>query len=94
METREKNAVAADFARDKVPEIVREDPSDSIHCVKSGPAAGAYQSFDEDEKGTLAVGKRADLVVLSGNPVDMPPRELLSLGVVTAISRGRVVYQR
>ena len=52
----------------------------------------AYQSFEEVEKGTLAVGKRADLVVLSANPLAAAPDELPTLTVVETVKDGRTVY--
>ena len=39
----------------------------------------AYQHFEEDTKGSIEVGKQADLVVLSKNPLDNPSTDLLSL---------------
>ncbi len=53
----------------------------------------AYQYFEEDRKGTLAVGRQADLVVLSANPLRTAPRDLLSLKVVATWSRGERVFQ-
>ncbi len=55
---------------------------------------GAYQHFEEAEKGTIAVGKRADLVVLSANPLETPRADLLELRVEETISRGDVVFSR
>ncbi len=52
----------------------------------------AYQNFEEDEKGTLAAGKLADLVILSRDPLRMDPEDLLSLEVSETWSRGRQVY--
>lgn len=54
----------------------------------------AYQYFEEDRKGTLAAGKQADLVILSGDPLELPPGELLSLEVSETWSRGRLVFAR
>lgn len=54
----------------------------------------AYQHFEEDRKGTLAVGKQADLVILSEDPLPVPPADLLRLAVSETWSRGRQVYAR
>ena len=48
--------------------------------------------FEEGEKGTLAPGKRADLVVLSGNPLTAPPDRIATLRVLRTVSGGRITY--
>ena len=35
----------------------------------------AYQHFEEDIKGTIEVGKQADLIVLDKNLFEIPPKE-------------------
>lgn len=41
----------------------------------------AHTSFDEDERGSLEPGKSADMVILSQNPLQMDPGDLLELRV-------------
>jgi predicted amidohydrolase YtcJ len=53
----------------------------------------AYQNFEEDEKGTLEVGKLADLVVLSADPLSMDTADLLEVEVRQTWSRGMPVYE-
>lgn len=48
----------------------------------------AWQNFEEDQKGTLTAGKRADLVILSGNPLTTDASKLLDLKVMATYSRG------
>jgi predicted amidohydrolase YtcJ len=43
--------------------------------------ATAYQSFEEQARGTLAAGKRADLVWLSADPLAVPARDWPGLAV-------------
>lgn len=57
-------------------------------------AAAAYAAFEENEKGTLAVGKLADFVVLSADPLSVRPEELEKIEVETTVLGGRVVYPR
>lgn len=54
----------------------------------------AYQHFEEAEKGTIEIGKLADLVVLSADPLSIPKAELMSLRVEATYSRGHRVFQR
>lgn len=60
----------------------------ALHAVTLG---AAYAYFEEDRKGSLSVGKQADLVVLSRDP-RTTPEELHSVEVVETISRGRSVF--
>jgi len=52
----------------------------------------AYQYFEEDEKGSITPGKRADLVVLGADPREVAPDRIAEIAVVETICRGRTVY--
>ena len=54
---------------------------------------GAFASFEERSKGSIARGKLADLVVLSGDPRSVAAEELPSLRVETTVIAGRVAYE-
>lgn len=54
----------------------------------------AYQAFEEDDKGTLSVGKLADLVVLSANPLLIHSKDLEQLTVEQTWSHGKQIHQR
>ena len=54
----------------------------------------AWQHFEEDTKGSLEVGKLADLVILSDDPLTIPEDQLDDLVVVRTIKEDRVVYER
>lgn len=54
----------------------------------------AYANFEEKIKGSIEVGKLADLTVLSKNLLTAAPRELLKAEVVYTIVNGKVVYQK
>lgn len=53
----------------------------------------AYQHFEEGEKGTLEVGKIADLVILDRNPLAIPTKQLLDLKVIATIKEGEELYR-
>jgi predicted amidohydrolase YtcJ len=54
---------------------------------------GAYASFEEDAKGSLATGKLADIVILEQDITRMPLEEIRDVKVVRTIVDGRTVYK-
>ena len=56
--------------------------------------AGAYASFEEDLKGSIEVGKLADLVILDRDLTSIPIAEIRASVVVTTIVDGEVAFQR
>ena len=54
----------------------------------------AYQHYEETEKGSIEVGKIADLVVLDRDPLAVSSKELLDLEVEMTVSRGAIVFER
>ncbi len=54
----------------------------------------AYAIFQENQLGSLAPGKRADLDVFSGDLLTMPARDILRTRVLYTIVGGQIVYQR
>ena len=55
-------------------------------------AGSAYGEFAESRKGRVKAGYLADLVVLSKNLFDIPPREILTTKVTLTIVGGRIVH--
>jgi hypothetical protein len=55
---------------------------------------GAYAEFMEYEKGQLAPGMLADLVILSENLFALPPEDLGQARVEMTVLGGRVIYAR
>jgi hypothetical protein len=53
----------------------------------------AYASFEEAEKGSIAVGKRADLVVLSEDVFAERPEALLKARVLLTVMDGKIVHR-
>ena len=55
---------------------------------------GAYAGFEEKTRGALELGKLADLVVLSSDPLSIAPDQLKNLKVDATIIDGAVRYER
>lgn len=69
----------------------RLTPMEALKCITIW---GAYQHFEEDRKGSLEVGKLADMVILSNNPLTIDVRELNTITVQETIKEGRTVWRR
>ncbi|MEM9656898.1 MAG: amidohydrolase family protein [Planctomycetota bacterium] len=70
------------------------------HCVSVMTALKAltiwpaWQHFEERSKGSIEVGKLADFVVLSENPLTIDPDQLANIKVLETIKEGQTVYKR
>ncbi len=60
-------------------------------ALRAYTANGAYASFDESRKGTLAAGKLADLVVIDRDLFSIAAEEIRNAKVVTTVVGGKVV---
>ena len=61
-------------------------------ALKSITLWGAYQHFEEADKGSITEGKLADLVVLSDNPLTIDPLQLNTITVQETIKEGSTVW--
>ncbi|MGF1734262.1 amidohydrolase [Photobacterium satsumensis] len=52
----------------------------------------AFQNFEEDSKGSIEVGKRADLVVLAENPLTIDPMKINEISVLETIKNGDTIF--
>jgi len=62
-------------------------------ALRSCTINGAYSAFEEKIKGSIEVGKYADLTVFDNNIMTIPERELLDTRVVMTIINGNVAYE-
>ena len=75
--------------------IIGEDerltPYEALKCITEW---SAYQHFEEDRKGTIEVGKLADLVILDKNPLKSELNDIKDILVIETIKEGITVYKK
>jgi predicted amidohydrolase YtcJ len=64
-----------------------------FEALRSYTVANAFAAFEEDLKGTLAVGKLADITVLSRDITAVPDDAIRETTVVYTIIGGKIVYR-
>lgn len=69
-----------------------EQKISTYEALKAITINAAYQHFEDDIKGTLEVGKQADIVVLSEDPLDMDAKDILNIDVVATFSQGAEIF--
>jgi len=62
-------------------------------AVRAFTYGSAYAEFQESVKGTLEVGKLADMVILSDDIFTIDPAKIAESKVLTTILDGKVVYE-
>ena len=66
---------------------------DLTTAIRMHSIHGAFASFEEGFKGSLEVGKAADLVVLAEDPSRVPIERLRDMVVAMTVAGGEVVYE-
>ncbi len=65
-----------------------------MSALKMYTQNGAYAAFEETVKGSITPGKAADLVILNGDPIRLPPDELKHLQADMTVIGGEVVWTK
>jgi predicted amidohydrolase YtcJ len=84
-------------------QLTRTDPKGNVwgpnqritieEAIRCGTVNGAYASFEEQIKGSLAPGKLADLVVLAQDPFKTDPSALTKVTVERTMVGGKWMYE-
>ncbi|NNC65722.1 MAG: amidohydrolase family protein [Gammaproteobacteria bacterium] len=64
----------------------RIDFDSALYSITQG---AAYAYLEEDLKGSISIGKQADLVILGADPRTIPVSEIK---IIETIARGKTVY--
>lgn len=73
--------------------IGEEEKLSAYEALKAITIWSAYQHFEDDTKGTLEIGKLADLVILDQNPLKVKPDDIKDIVVLETIKEGKSIYQ-
>ncbi|MEH6559253.1 MAG: amidohydrolase [Oceanicoccus sp.] len=65
-----------------------------LEALKSITINAAYQFFEENNKGSIEVGKLADLTVLSANPLKVDVMAIKDIQIEETIKEGNTIYHR
>jgi len=67
----------------------------SVHeALKAYTINNAYAAFEDDIRGTIKVGKLADITVCDLNLIKIDPADILKMNVEMTIVDGQIVYER
>jgi predicted amidohydrolase YtcJ len=69
-----------------------EETPDRLAALRFYTRGSAWFSFDDDVRGSLEVGKAADLAVLSADYLSVPTDEIGRIESVLTLLGGRIVY--
>lgn len=63
-------------------------------ALKAVTIHAAYQYFEERDKGSIEVGKRADFVILDQSPLEVEKSEIKNIQVMETLKDGITLYKR
>jgi predicted amidohydrolase YtcJ len=73
---------------------VEEHRVDLYDAIKMFTINGAYAIFEEESKGSLEVGKIADLVILDTDIMETPEDKIDKIAVNTTIKNGKIILNK
>ena len=73
--------------------VGEEERLTAMQALEMHSKSAAYAVCAEDMAGTIAVGKRADIAILSADPTGIAPERLPDVSVTMTILNGEVVWQ-
>ena len=75
-------------------ELGREQRLTPREALRAVTIDAARQLFEEEQKGSIEAGKRADLLVLSANPLTVEPMAIRDIAVEETVKEGKTVFKQ
>lgn len=75
-------------------QLSQEQSISVFDALKAATVYAAYQYGEEADKGTIAEGKCADLIILDKNPLEVSLEEVKKIKVLETIKDGVCIYRR
>ena len=70
-----------------------EQRTSALEALKAFTFNPAYSVFEDEKRGSIEVGKQADLAILSENPLTMAPARIKDIRVMMTFYEGRITYR-
>jgi len=74
--------------------VLLKEQINPLDAIRMYTTHAAKATFDETKKGSITPGKLADLVVLNGDPTQLPADEIKDLEVKMTILNGKIVWDK
>lgn len=75
--------------------VIGGDQSIEVYeALKAVTINAAFQYFEEDRKGSISKGKRADLVILNRSPLETDKLLIKDICVLSTIKDGETIYKK
>ena len=75
--------------------ILGKDQAISVYdAIKAVTIDAAYMTFDENNVGSITIGKWADIIVLEDDPFRTDPENLRNIDVAMTLVQGQIVFQK
>lgn len=75
-------------------ELGKEQKITVEEAIKGVTINSAYQYFEENQKGSIKVGKNADFIIVDKNPLEVKNDELKNINILYTIKNGEVIYKK
>jgi predicted amidohydrolase YtcJ len=71
-----------------------EEQLSVLEAIKLFTINGAKFAFEEDEKGSIETGKRADLIILSEDPCSVAPEKIGEIPIEMTLVSGKIAFTK